>query len=119
MNGSNSFARTPLNNGGGAETYVTPGIVMIAISYGVDGTVTIYRDGEIYASHAQGAPISYPGTSSEVLIGLRHADASGQVGTAGGDDPYFAGVVDEARVYDVPLDASQIRTLTILGPEVD
>ena len=107
MNGSDGFARSnPANNGGAIQTSLSE--TMMAIVYDLDGTITLYRDGVLYASQTPGGPIEYLAGSSNVLLGLRHTGAGG--------DPFLAGLINEARIYGMALNASEIQTLFALGP---
>jgi hypothetical protein len=115
MNGSNGFSRTPLvNNGGPIETSLEE--TMIAISYHNSGQLDIYRDGDLYATYMTGSPVNYPGGIADVLLGLRHEDIAGGAGTALGNDQFFAGFINEARIYGTDLTQDQIRQLFALGP---
>jgi hypothetical protein len=116
MNGSNNFARSKPDNGGAAETVAAPGEVMLAIVYEDDGSITMYRDGAFYADATQGTLQTYPADVSDVLIGLRHVDSAGVVGTADGADPYLAGSVNEARIYSGALTAADIESIYNAGP---
>jgi hypothetical protein len=100
------------------ETAAAPTVVMMAISYEPNGNITMYRNGAIYrAPYNPGAPmITYPSQVADVTIGVRHADVIGQFGTAGGQDPYFAGEIEEARIYDHALNAAEVGLLFASGP---
>jgi hypothetical protein len=115
MNGSNNFLRTVGNNGGPAETVGEPGEVMMAIVYGADNSITLYRDGVLYATASQGTLQTYPGGVADVLIGLRHFDIGGGVGTPGGNDQFLAGWVNEARIYSGALSAGEIQSIYQAG----
>lgn len=115
MNGSNGFARSPAN-GGASETVVDPGEVMMAIAYRPGGGIDLYRNGSLYASYVTGGPIFYDGGIANVLLGLRHLDNIGNTGSAIGNDSYWAGLINEARIYSVDLTGSEISQLFALGP---
>jgi hypothetical protein len=108
MNGSDWWNRTPLNNGGAAETLAEPDAIMMAIVYASDNGIKIYRNGTSYAAIAQGSLGSF-GTDAVALIGPRH----GASGTFYG---YFNGYIDEARIYNTALNSSQIAVLAAEGP---
>jgi hypothetical protein len=113
MAGSDFFNRTPLeDNGGPEETVTDPGEVMMAITYAENGTITIFRNGELYASYDTGTPPMYRGGFADVLIGPRHEDRI----DAGGPMHFLAGLVNEARIYDGALSAGQIANIFRLGP---
>lgn len=117
MNGSDFLARTPSgDNGGPLETQTSPTQVMMAIAYEADGDIVIYRDGAEYSTIAASGPVTYPAGIADVVIGLRHEDASAQTGTAGGLDAYLAGTIDEAQIYAAALSAAQLTALAAQGP---
>ena len=103
MAGSNVFARTNRNQAGwAAETADRDTLVQIAIVY-KGKQVAIYRNGATYAGYtAKGAERF--GGGSLVLLGLRHLDARPR-------NRFFTGSIDDARIYDVALDAKQIASL--------
>ena len=75
--------------------------VQVAIVY--EGqNVTIYRGGKEYAAYAVDARQRF-GPSSVVLFGKRHLDTT--------DTSCFRGRIDDARIYDKPLNARQIAGL--------
>jgi hypothetical protein len=115
MNGSNNFFRSVPNNGGAAESVTEPGEVMMAIVYGIDNSITIYRDGELYAVGDQGDLQVYPGGVADVLLGVRHSDIAGGTGSVGGNDQFLAGWINEARVYRGALTPDAIRSIYEAG----
>lgn len=100
MAGSDHFRRTKLEQDGWpAETASADSLVQIAIVY--RGTeVTVYRDGTEYARHAIAAPQPFD-AESIVIIGQRHL----------GNGDFFAGTVDDARIYDRPLTAAELAAV--------
>ena len=120
MSGSEGYVRSNgIDNGGAAEGTTEPGTVMISISYSAGGQITIYQNDALYATYAAGGPVSYVAGVSDVLIGLRHLSASGQVGDATGNDAYLAGFVEEARIYGGAMNTDQIADVFIAGPSLD
>jgi hypothetical protein len=115
MNGSNNFLRTIGNNNGPAESVTEPGEVMMAIVYGLDNSITLYRDGELYATASQGSLQTYPSGVADVLIGLRHIDINAAMGTPEGNDQFLAGFVNEARIYSGALSAAEIQSIYQAG----
>jgi hypothetical protein len=114
MNGSNGFTRTPAGNGGALESSLNE--IMMAIVYDGD-RISLYRNGTLYATYTDpDSPVTYVGGIADVLLGLRHEDASGAAGTALGNDPFLAGMINEARLYDAALTADEIALLFSLGP---
>jgi len=109
MNGSNGWARSNgADNGGPLETSTDQ--LMMAIVYQDDGAggmdLTIYREGVEYASYNT-SQSTYP--DLEVFIGARDF----VFGSARG---FFAGSIDEARLYSSALDANQIQAVFAAGP---
>lgn len=103
MVGSNVFARTQRSQDSYArETADAKTLVQIAVVY-KGRQVTMYRNGKKYADYAMASgPITFS-TQSVVLMGLRHIAAGGS--------PFFAGSVDDARIYAAALDAATIASL--------
>lgn len=98
-----------------------PGQVMIAISYSADNRITIYRNGQVYAPAANaslGTLQPYTAGVANILLGLRHEDLSGSTGTRNGPDGFFAGAINEARVYNTSLVTADIEQLFAAGPLV-
>ena len=109
MSGSNYWRRTEPSEyqwNRHAETAASDELVQIAIAYR-GRTVTIYRNGELYSEHEVDweSPTFMPG--SIALLGMRHRNSS-QVQD---NNFYFAGEIEEARVYDVPLSQEEIQQM--------
>jgi hypothetical protein len=117
MNGSNGHVRSDGTNNGGALEASTED-VMLAIAYGPGGLIEIYRNGQLYASYTTGGPITYPASIADVILGARHLDAAGGTGTWGGNDPFLAGFIDEARIYNRALTPAEILYLFNQGAVV-
>lgn len=84
-----------------AETADARTLVQIAIVY--DGQkITVYRDGKLYSQHEIQQPFTFD-ESSLVVLGMRHLSA----GASGA----FAGDIEEARIYNVALNAETIAAL--------
>jgi cysteine-rich repeat protein len=102
MAGSNDFLRTPPSNGGAAEG--SSNLIQVAIVYGANDTITLYRNGQPYGNtYSLGPAMNYGSGASDALLGLRHTFCHSNC--------WFSGSVDEARIYDVALDACQIAAL--------
>ncbi len=117
INGSNNHSRTDTDPVA-QETQASPNSIFIAIQYAENGDIVLYRDGELYSPGiATGTPpVRYQAGSANVLMGLRHQDVVGSVGTVSGSDPFLAARIREARIYAQALDADQIRRLHVEGP---
>ena len=101
MPGSGAFRRTPRDQSAWpAETADAGTLVQLAIVYRGD-QLTVVRNGRQSAQYSI-QPTSF-GPSSLILIGKRHIDAGGAC--------WFAGAVEEARLYDVALDAASVAAL--------
>ena len=89
-----------------AETVTLPTMVQLAIVYR-GPEVTVYRDGVEYSRHAIAQPQLFD-EESVVVIGPRHR----------GQDHYFLGEVDDARIYASALSRDQIAALkpNVAGP---
>ena len=97
------------------------GEVMVAIVYDSNNQITIYRNGQVYATAANtslGTLQTYPAGVADVLFGLRHIDIVGQAGSAAGTDAYLAGSINEARIYSAALSAAQVQQMSTAGPLV-
>jgi sucrose-6-phosphate hydrolase SacC (GH32 family) len=102
MAGSDFYRRSTQDQAGATEETAAPGtLVQIAIVY-QDKQITVYRDAKEYARHTMEEPQTF-GPKSAVVIGLRHIES--------GDRACFAGVIDDARIYDIALTADQIAAL--------
>ncbi len=103
MAGSDFFRRTHRDQSSWpAETADGKTMVQVAIAY-KGKRVSIFRNGQPYADYAIGESQSFGGDTS-VLIGLRYVGHMGEIG-------FLAGAVEEARIYDVALDAKTIASL--------
>jgi hypothetical protein len=109
MNGSNGWSRTLVNNGGALENSTEQ--IMMAITYSAGGQITLYRNGEFYANGGTFALQSF--VDPRFHIGARHVNPS--AGTPPGNG-WYRGLIDEARVYNSALSASEIQALYVEGP---
>ncbi|MEZ6115441.1 MAG: DUF1549 domain-containing protein [Pirellulaceae bacterium] len=77
MAGSNGFARTK-SFGGVEETAATQQWTHVAIVYQGDGTITGYRNGQLYGqAYASSGLQTFPAKETQVVFGLRHSPAGG------------------------------------------
>ena len=76
-------------------------LVQMAVVYHADGTIQCYRNGKPYGApyKPSSMQLEYPGAGSQFLFGNRHS----------GSDGWLDGAIEEARVYDRALSASEIR----------
>ena len=103
MAGSDNFARTEQGQAAWPEETADAGaFVQIATVYQGDH-VTIYRNGDVYAEYAARPSPHRFGVNSAALIGRRHL--------SGPATDTFAGVIDDARIYNEALTPEQIAAL--------
>ncbi len=103
MAGSENFVRSK-NVGGPEETEASTRPVHIAITHARDGTIKVYRDGELYGSaYKTKTPPLYRKKESVVAFGIRHFPAGG--------NRMLKGRIDQASLYDRALSGDQIRLL--------
>lgn len=114
MNGSNNALRNIPDNGGAPETVTGTESVMLAIAYNVDDSIDIYRNGQPYNTLpiAESALIEYPAGETRFHLGQRHPNTSDT-------KRFFAGRIDEARVYNRALSQEEIADLFAGGPVPD
>jgi hypothetical protein len=120
INGSDYFHRTDTVGAAGYPLETSTNQILMTISYGegMSNSIKIYREGVLYGSYTNNnSPHVFFGGASDVLIGLRHIAAIAQVGTATGNDAYLSGAVDEARIYNNALTATEVANLFSFGPE--
>ncbi|WP_375289472.1 PEPxxWA-CTERM sorting domain-containing protein [Qipengyuania sp.] len=107
MAGSDFFRRTPVNNGGARETSLDEH--MIAVTYAANGAITIYRDGQFYASGGTYSALTF--ANPIVLLGLRHPSVAGTNGL-------LKGSINQAAIYDTSFTADEIGSLYAQGAVV-
>ncbi|MGB8170769.1 MAG: DUF1553 domain-containing protein [Chthoniobacteraceae bacterium] len=97
--GSNFFKRSERLNA--PEETAKPGeFVHVAVTYAANGTITFYRNGQPYgASYAKPPLLEFAAKEARVLLGLRHKGAG---------SGFFAGEIEEARLYDRALTAEEV-----------
>ena len=95
----------------GAEESARPGeFVHLVAVYRADNSITLYRNGKLYgAAWTPANPLATFDPKAHVLFGRRHT---------GGGRAYFAGEIEEARLYDRALDATEIAASFHAGPSV-
>ena len=103
MAGSNYFERTQKDQAAYPVETAGPGtLIQVAIAYR-GNQVTAYRNGEQVADYDAGAQQAF-GDGAAVVMGLRHLGC-------GAGPRFFAGTIDEARIYGTALDQAAIRGL--------
>lgn len=97
--GSDFFRRTQ-DVGGPAETAPPGELVHLAVAYGTDNSITLYRNGSPYGkSYQQGTLQPFAAGSARVVLGKRHL-ATGVTA--------LAGEIEEARLYARALTADEV-----------
>jgi hypothetical protein len=101
--GSDFFRRTR-DLDAPVENLKPPDLVHLAIVYGADHRIGVYRNGVPYApAYVPAGPKAtlqtYAANESHILFGLRHTGAG---------NGFFAGEIEEARLYDRALRAEEI-----------
>jgi hypothetical protein len=100
MAGSNNFARSG-SFGGSREEAAETQSVQVAIVYADDGTITAYRNGEVYGEPVRTAPLQpFAASEAEILFGLRHRPAGG--------NRFLQGRIERAALYDRSLTAAEV-----------
>ncbi len=109
MTGSDSARRTdPDQSDYPLEDADQDELLQIAAVY--RGTqITLYRNGEKYTEHDARSQQVFP-SGTAVVMGLRHLEAGAS------RSRFFAGAIEEARVYSVALDQQSIRQLRLDQP---
>ena len=97
--GSNYGVRS--QNVGGAAENAKPGeLIHMAIVYGADNSIAVYRNGAPYGhSYSKAELKKFEAGKSRVLLGLRHKGAG---------SGFFSGEIEEARLYDHALTAEEV-----------
>ena len=100
MAGSNGFTRTQSFQAPD-ETEADKQIVQIAIVYDADGTITCYRNGQLYGQpYKSNGPVTFEAEKSQLVFGLRHSPVGGGKMLAAG--------IDRAALYDRALTAAEV-----------
>ena len=97
--GSDFFRRTQ-DAHASPETAGPGELIHLAVVYGTDNSITLYRNGALYGkSYQHGTLQPFAAGSARVVFGKRHLAAEVSV---------LAGEIEEARLYDQALTAEQI-----------
>lgn len=100
MAGSDTYSRSESFNGE-QETLADHQPVQVAITYASDGTITAYRNGQLYGKPYKTGTSKFLANNHQILFGLRH-------GTAAGGGRMLSGRIDRAQLYDRALSAEEI-----------
>jgi hypothetical protein len=100
MAGSSSFERTR-DLDAPEETSPPDAFIHMAIVYGSDNSIAVYRNGERYGKpYTPGNPLqTFRAGSARVLLGMRHT---------GGGKPFLTGEIKQAALYDRALSAEEV-----------
>lgn len=113
---------------GQTEVWFTNGFVTnpwsgwqnIALTYdATSSTFTLYQGGVAIATQTAAGlgNILFPDTATKIIFGTEQFQCSPSLGTAGGTQPwasYLTGQMDEVRIYNKALSASEIQALIVL-----
>jgi hypothetical protein len=99
--GSNGFVRTR-DVGGAVETSAPGEPIHVAITYALDGTIAVYRNGERQGVpyRPSSEPMTYRRGDARIVLGLRHT---------GGGRPFLAAEIEEAHLWGRALTEDEIR----------
>lgn len=100
MAGSNGFVRTQSFQAP-EETEADKQVVHFAIVYDADGTITGYRNGQLYGQpYKSNGPTTFEAEKSQIVFGLRHSPPGG--------NRMLAAAIDRAALYDCALTAAEV-----------
>ncbi len=86
-------------------------LLHLAITYRTDGSISIYRNGALLGrTYIKGELKTFEAGESRVLLGLRHSGAK---------NGFFAGEIEEARLYDRALTAQEVAASFRGGPSAN
>jgi hypothetical protein len=109
--GSDGFRRSR-NLDGPAETAAAGALVHLVAVYRTNHSIALFRDGAAYGAaytpSGDGTTLrTFEPQSARVLLGMRHT---------GGGSPFFAGEIEEARLYDRALEPDEVAASFRAGP---
>lgn len=100
--GSNNFKRTESFQAP-EENLAHTKPVQLALTYAGDGTITGYRNGQVYGKPYQKELHSFKARESYLLFGLRHEPP--------GDNSFLSGQLLEVHLFDRVLSAAEVAAL--------
>ena len=101
--GSDGFRRTE-DVEGLSETEAHTAPVHMTIVYSDDGTITIYRNGELYGQpYKSNGPVEFKKGTAQVVFGLRHGTPDG--------NKLLDGRILDAKLYDKALSRDEIEAI--------
>ena len=101
MSGSEGYVRYQSFHGP-EDTEVATRPVHIAMVYAEDGTITAYRDGQLYGQpYDCGEATTFEPGTAQLVFGLRH-------GAEAGGNRALAGSIETAQLYDRALTADEV-----------
>ena len=109
MAGSDFFRRTQDEKAQEScrpETLASTELVQVAVVYS-GKRITLYRNGVHYASYEVDSPQRFD--KYALMLGLRYLGSMGAIG-------FFAGDIEEARLYDVALAEADIARCASISP---
>ncbi|RPI83867.1 MAG: DUF1549 domain-containing protein, partial [Planctomycetaceae bacterium] len=103
MAGSNGFVRSQSFQAG-LETERSPASVQITLVYGLDQSVTCYRNGRLYGvPYRAGSLATFEKGKAQVVFGMRHSPPGG--------NRMLACAIDRAAVFDRALSPDEVAAL--------
>jgi len=100
ISGSNGFSRTNDFAGSKPENLVNQMIHLI-MTYKPDGTISLYRNGELYGKPYKKSLATFPKGKTSVIFGLRHLPRGG--------NKHLAVTIDKAMLYDRALGEKEVE----------
>ncbi|MAB59588.1 MAG: hypothetical protein CMO46_03475 [Verrucomicrobiales bacterium] len=100
MAGSDTLKRSQKHDGE-KEKLANEKPIHIAITYSKDGTITRYREGQVYGETYKTEFQSFEKRNSQIIFGMRHGTKTAPTG-------YLSGRILRAQFYDRALDPSEV-----------
>lgn len=103
ISGSNGFRRTQAFFSAPIESQADQDFVHLAITYGIDGIITGYRNGIPYGKPYFTSTHSFREDDYVVSFGVRHLPANPQ--------RLLVGQIDEASIFDYALSTDEVKSI--------